>query len=429
MIQFPQVLLTQTTEPAIRGIMPDRPMSMINQALIQRIESRFKARFGSLPDHIARAPGRVNLLGEHVDYNQGLVIPAAIDRAAYVAFSAAPGSETTILADDFNEEVTVTDTSVKKKVQANGFTLPEWSLYPAGVMSRLAEYGIYPVPIQAVFASDVPRGAGLSSSASIQAAFITTWLSMANAGMPPMRQALLCQQAENEYVGVKSGIMDQFVSICGMKDHLLLLDCRSLEWESTPLPASAAIVIADTGKRRKLTAGGYNQRRAECEEAVRLLSRDMPDIQNLRDVSVKDFNRLAHRLPPLIEKRARHVVEELARVAQAWDCLKAADLSTFGRLMNACHTSLRDLYEVSSPELDTMAQIAQSLEGCLGARLTGAGFGGCCVCLTSRDQARSVAENLAIRYQALTRIKPEIFITSPVEGAGLIRDGSSPSNL
>jgi len=395
-------------------------MSPINSALIQRIESRFKARFGSSPHHITRAPGRVNLLGEHVDYNQGLVIPAAIDRAAYVAFAAAPDRATTLLADDYSEEVTVTDTSIKNKNQANGLKLPDWSLYPAGVMSQLAEYGIEPVPIQAVFASDVPLGAGLSSSASVQAAFITTWLSMANAGVPPMRQALLCQQAENDYVGVNSGIMDPFASICGMDNRLLLLDCRSLEWETTSLPASAAIVIADTGKRRKLTAGEYNQRRLECEEALRLLSRDLPGIRSLRDVAPGDFNRLVHMLPPTIAMRARHVVEEIRRVSQAWACLKTADLLKFGRLMDACHSSLRDLYEVSSPELDNMVQIAQSLEGCLGARLTGAGFGGCCVCLVNRENADAFVNELTVRYQAAMGIKPDIFAASISKGAGLI---------
>jgi len=236
-----------------------------------------------------------------------------------------------------------------------------------------------------------------------------------------MRLALLAQKAENEYVGLKSGIMDQFASACGVEGRLLLLDCRSLVWKTLVLPASVSIVIADTSVRRKLTSGEYNQRRAACEEAVRLLRRDLPAIQSLRDVSVEDFNCLEKNLPREIGRRARHAVEEIARMRQAEWSLEAGDIRAFGGLMNECHASLRDLYEVSCPELDAMARIAQGLEGCYGARLTGAGFGGCTVNAVEMNLAQEFSSTLAKKYKAETGLTPQVYISHPSNGAGLLR--------
>ena len=275
--------------------------------------------------------------------------------------------------------------------------------------------------MNAVFASDVPRGSGLSSSASVEMAFIIAWQALGGWTLPPMRRALLGQRAENKYVGVNSGIMDQFASACGVKDKLLLLDCRSLDWKTISLPDGVAIVIADTSVRRKLTTGEYNNRRAACEEAVRLLQRDLPQIKSLRDVSVADFRRYSAKLPEDIEKRARHVVEEIARSKQAESLLNAGDIAHFGKLMNECHISLRDLYEVSCPELDAMTRIAQSLDGCYGARLTGAGFGGCTVNLVGRDRAAEFAKSLAAGYESETGLHPEIYITRASNGAELLK--------
>jgi galactokinase len=235
-----------------------------------------------------------------------------------------------------------------------------------------------------------------------------------------MQLALLAQKAENEYVGVKSGIMDQFASACGVAGKLLLLDCRSLEWRTLPLPEPVSIVVADTTVRRKLTSGEYNKRRAACEEAVRLLQQDLPTIQSLRDVSVEDFNRLGIKLPEEVGRRARHVVEEIGRTKQAQALLEAGDVQHFGVLMNECHVSLRDLYEVSCPELDVMTRIAQSLEGCCGARLTGAGFGGCTVNLVARETVNEFARSLAKQYEEETGLHPQVFISRPSNGAGLI---------
>lgn len=235
-----------------------------------------------------------------------------------------------------------------------------------------------------------------------------------------MQRALLGQKAENRYVGVNCGIMDQFASACGVENKLLLLDCRSLEWKTLPLPDTVSIVVADTGVRRKLTSGEYNNRRAACEEATRLLQRDLPHVKSLRDVNAEEFDRLAKKLPEEIGKRARHVVEEIGRVKQAEASLEAGDVGNFGRLMNECHVSLRDLYEVSCPELDAMVEIAQSLEGCYGARLTGAGFGGCTVNLVSNEKIEAFVQKLAKGYESKTGLRPEIYITRAANGAELV---------
>ena len=380
----------------------------------------YKKRFLQPPQYVARAPGRVNLLGEHVDYNDGFVLPAAIDRATYIAFSPDSTGQATLVAADFGEEARFSPETLAAKTQPDGSPLPEWAHYPAGVAWALGQADLSTPAMQAAFSSDIPRGSGLSSSASIELAFGVAWSTLGGWSLPPMQLALLGQKAENHYVGVNCGIMDQFASACGEKDRLLLLDCRSLEYRSLPLPESTAIVVADTTVRRKLTSGGYNDRRAACEEAVRLLSRDLPGIKALRDVSMESFNRLSHTLPVTVEKRARHVVEEIERTRLAIPLLEQGQTHTFGQLMNACHISLRDLYEVSVPELDTMVQIAQSLPGCQGARLTGGGFGGCTVNLVMLEQAEAFASSLGPEYERQTGLRPEIYICQASRGAGLL---------
>jgi galactokinase len=392
-----------------------------NMKLINHISTIYCETFGHAPAHIARAPGRVNLLGEHVDYNDGFVIPAAIDRATYVAFSPTNARHSTICALDLNQYASFSVETLTSKTQVDSSPLPEWGLYPAGVMKVLHEEDLAILNMTAVFSSNVPQGSGLSSSASIEMAFAVAWETLGGWALPPMKRALLGQKAENQYVGVNCGIMDQFASACGVENKLLLLDCRSLEWKTVPLPENVSIVIADTTVRRKLTSGEYNKRRSACEEAVRLLKEDLPDIKSLRDVSVEDFDRLAKKLPSEIEKRARHVVEEIGRLNQAEALLEAGDVRNFGRLMNECHVSLRDLYEVSSPELNVMVNIAQSLEGCYGARLTGAGFGGCTVNLAAKERADEFAQILAKAYESETGLRPEINITRASNGAKTLR--------
>lgn len=389
--------------------------------LIEHLSTIYREKFGQTPAHIVRAPGRVNLLGEHVDYNDGFVLPAAIDRATYIAFSPVGAPHSTLWAADFDQQVSFSTGTISTKSQIDSFPIPEWGLYPAGVMWSLMEETLPAFSMNAVFASDVPRGSGLSSSASVEMAFMLAWQTLGGWTLPPMQRALLGQKAENHYVGVNCGIMDQFASACGVENKLLLLDCRSLEWKTIPLPEHVSIVIADTTVRRKLTSGEYNKRRAACDEAVRLLQQDLPYIESLRDINVEEFNRLAKKLPGEIEKRARHVVEEIERSNQAEALLEAGNIRNFGRLMNECHVSLRDLYEVSCPELNVMVNIAQSIDGCYGARLTGAGFGGCTVNLVARENAVEFSRTLAKGYELETGLAPEIYITRASNGAELLR--------
>ena len=390
-------------------------------SLHETILARFHEHFGEAPAHLVRAPGRVNLLGEHVDYNDGFVLPIAIDRATWLAFSPSETERTELIALDLSEEVSFTPETLSAKTDVSGKPLPAWALYPAGVMWALHEAGLATPALKGIYASNVPQGSGLSSSASVEMAFVLAWQTLGGWKRPPMERALLGQKAENRYVGVNSGIMDQFASACGEQDRLLYLDCRSLEWRTLPLPNDVAIVIADTRMRRALTSGEYNKRRADCEEAVRLLRAELPDIRSLRDVDVETFNRFADRLPERVQKRARHVVEEIERSQQVISVLEQGDMSEFGRLINDCHASLRDLYEVSIPELDTMVDIAQSLPGCYGARLTGAGFGGCTVNLVAREQADAFSQALAEGYKAKTDLVPEIYICSASPGAELVK--------
>ena len=389
--------------------------------IIDELINQYQQKFGQMPAHIARAPGRVNLLGEHVDYNDGFVLPAAIDRATYLAFSPTSTDHSTLVAVDFDQQASFSLETIPSKTQTDASPMPEWTLYPAGVMWALNQEKLSTLAMNAAFTSNVPRGSGLSSSASVEMAFMIAWQTLGGWTLPPMQLALLSQKAENKYVGVNCGIMDQFASACGVENKLLLLDCRSLEWKTIPLPDNVSIVIADTTVRRKLTSGEYNKRRSACEEAVRLLQKDLPNIKSLRDVSIDQFNSLSGKFPTEVQKRARHVVEEIERSNQAETLLGKGDVQNFGRLMNECHTSLRDLYEVSCPELDIMARIAQSLKGCYGARLTGAGFGGCTVNLVASEQVNDFAKNLATGYETETRLHPEIYITRASGGAELLK--------
>ena len=379
----------------------------------------FLQRFHAEPEYICRAPGRVNLLGEHVDYNDGFVLPAAIDRSTWIAFRKSASLDYTILALDLAEETTFSLATLRKKKTSAGSPIPEWGLYPAGVAWSLAKERFEIPPMEAVIASDVPRGAGLSSSASVEMAFGVAWEQLGGWSVPSMRLALLGQRAENEYVGVNCGIMDQFASACGVKDRILHLDCRTLDWKTLQMPAGVSIVIANTSVRRSLSGSAYNDRRAACEDAVRILQKPLPKIKSLRDVSLEALNQNAYLLPPLVQKRARHVVEEICRTELAVKMLENGDVVRFGEVMDQCHVSLRDLYEVSCPELDTMVEIGRSLPGCYGARLTGAGFGGCTVNLVSQSASELFASRLAHDYEQKTGLHPEIYICRADNGANV----------
>ncbi|HEU0294452.1 MAG TPA: galactokinase [Anaerolineales bacterium] len=393
--------------------------------LRERVTQLFQNTFDERPEFIVRAPGRVNLLGEHVDYNDGFVLPAAIDRAVWVACSPSGSPHSTLEAADLSERVSFSSETIPAKTDLDGRPLPQWAKYPVGCAWALNEAGYETPSINAIYTSDVPVGSGLSSSAAVEMAFISTFSALSGAShqtsvvqaplLDPMTRAKLGQRAENLYVGVNCGIMDQFASACGKRDHALFLDCRSLEWQPVPLPAGVSIVVADTAVPRSLSTSAYNERRSACEEAARLLG-----AKSLRDVSAAEFHRSKSRLPELVARRAQHVVEEIQRTEQAVFLLKHGNTQAFGRLMNECHESLRDLYEVSCPELDIMVNLARSLDGCYGARLTGAGFGGCTVNLVAQTEAEAFANELASRYTRETGKIPSVYICRAEEGAGMV---------
>jgi galactokinase len=383
--------------------------------LREHITQIFQQTFNSEPEFIIRAPGRVNLLGEHVDYNDGFVLPAAIDRAVRLACSPSAAPHSTVVAVDLDERVSFSSETIPMKTDLDGQPLPHWAKYPAGVAWALNEAGYQTPPINAVFTSDVPRGSGLSSSAAVEMGFGSAWQAAAGFEADAMTRARLGQRAENQYVGVNCGIMDQFASACGKRDHALYLDCRSLEWQTVPLPQDVAIVVADTAVPRSLSDSAYNERRSACEEAARLLG-----AKSLRDVRVDDFHRNKKRLPEIVARRAQHVVEEIQRAEQSVFLLQQNNVKAFGRLMNECHDSLRDLYEVSCPELDMMVNIARELDGCYGARLTGAGFGGCTVNLVAQGETEAFARALAYRYARETNKDPKVYICRAEDGAGVV---------
>lgn len=386
-------------------------------SLREHVTQLFQDTFHEQPGFIVRAPGRVNLLGEHVDYNDGFVLPAAIDRAVWIACSPAPASSphSTLVAADLAERVSFSSETILTKTDVDGKPLPHWSKYPIGCAWALNEAGYQTPAINAVFTSNVPRGSGLSSSAAVEMAFISAWQATGSFEADALSRAQLGQRAENLYVGVNCGIMDQFASACGKRDHALFLDCRSLEWQAVPLPEDIAIVVADTAVPRSLSDTAYNERRSACEEAALLLG-----TKSLRDVNVAEFQRNKNKLPELAARRAQHVVEEIQRTEQAVFLLKQGNVKAFGRLMNECHESLRDLYEVSCLELDVMVNIARSLEGCYGARLTGAGFGGCTVNLVAQSAAKAFANELASRYTRETNRIPSVYICRAEDGAGMV---------
>ncbi len=382
--------------------------------LIDRLHQHCREGWGQAPALVACAPGRVNLLGEHIDYNAGFVLPAAIDRATYVAVVPDERPTLTLEALDLGEAAAVDLNDLE------GRPAQAWARYPAGVAWALREAGLEVRGMKAVYASTVPRAAGLSSSASVEMAFAMAFQHLGGWSRPPMELALLCQRAENKYVGVNCGIMDQFASACGQEGQALLLDCRSLSWEAVSVPANTAIVIANTCVRRELGSSAYNERRSQCEEAVRLLSARLPGVRALRDVAVADFERHAGLLSGKVAQRARHVVEDCERTRVGAARLKKGDAVGFGKLMDECHASLRDLYEVSCPELDAMVAAAQGLPGCYGARLTGAGFGGCTVNLVEQGATAAFSKALAARYNEATGLEGEIYTCRASAGARIL---------
>ena len=361
------------------------------------------------------APGRVNIIGEHTDYADGFVMPAAIDFATLAAISPRSDNTIAIRSINFEEQVGYPIEGLPEKASHH------WSDYPLGVVSVLREAGVAIPSFNLTLNGDVPIGAGLSSSASIEVASMVAILSLTTADIPMAQVAQLCQRAENEFVGARVGIMDQFIACCGAEDHALLLDCRSLEYRLAPIPSHLSLVIANSMVKHSHAGGEYNTRRSEVEEGTALLRSHRPEIKKLRDATLDDLNKWGHEMRPNVLKRCRHIITEDNRTVAAADALEASDLKTLGRLMYEAHASYRDDFEASCPEADILVDLAAKEAGCVGARLTGGGFGGCTVNLVENVRAKAFSEHLRDGYREATGIDADIYLCRASAGAHEIR--------
>ena len=371
---------------------------------------RFRARFSTHP-RVFRAPGRVNLIGEHTDYSDGFVFPMAIEMATYIG--ASPRSDGRLVLHSENYDATV-EINI-----ASAMALKHWSDYIVGVAVELRKLGLELGGADMLIASEVPLGAGLSSSAALEVSSAMALLGLADKQARKSEIGVICQRAENNFVGARCGIMDQFISVNGQEGHALMLDCRSLEFRQVPIPAGIAVVACNTMARHSISGGEYNQRRQQCEEAARLLG-----VRALRDVSMAEFERRAGQLPDPERRRARHVISENARVMEFARALEADDRPYMGRLMAESHRNLRDDFEVSCRELDVMVEAAKQVEGLIGSRMTGGGFGGCTVNLVRDDAVNRFRESVAQKYVHETGVQPQIYVTHAADGAGEVGDGN-----
>jgi galactokinase len=381
----------------------------MSHALDARTIAAFGQEFGSTPAALSRAPGRVNVIGEHTDYNGGFVLPMAIERAARLAFRPREDRIIRVHAIEFGETVAF-DVARLTPGRPTG----HWSEYVKGTAWSLREAGFDLRGWDGVLGSDVPIGAGLSSSAAIE--LTVAHACQAASGFPwePKAMALRAQHAENEWVGMQCGIMDQLISAAAEPGALLLVDCRSLETQAVPLPDDLRVVVLDTATRRGLVGSAYNERRAQCERAAATLG-----VPQLRDATSAWLASRARDLDPVTCRRARHVVGENERTLAAAEAARRGDAAALGRLLDASHESLRDDFEVSSPALDTMVACARAIDGCLGARMTGAGFGGCALALVRHDALEGFVASVAPRYAAATGLRPSVYACRPAGGASV----------
>jgi galactokinase len=383
----------------------------LNRSNSGEVARTFEREFHA-PAQLFRAPGRVNLIGEHTDYNDGFVLPSAIGFYTQVAISPRDDHQLVLMSTEYDERFQLDVSHLPEQ------KLGRWCDYVVGVGRELVRSGHALGGANLLVHGEVPVGAGLSSSASLEVASALALASLSQAALPLEEIARLCQRAENQFVGARVGIMDQFVSCFGKEQHAVLLDCRSLQFELVPVPAGVTFVIANTMVKHQLAGGEYNRRREECEAGVRVLAKFYPGIQALRDVSVEQLAAHQSDLPPVIYRRCQHVVQENARTLEAARRFRSGDLGAVGRLMHASHESLRDLYQVSCRELDVMVETAESLPGFIGGRMTGGGFGGCSVNLVEPGAAESFSPAIASRYREKTGITPEVYICSAANGAG-----------
>jgi galactokinase len=377
----------------------------------ESLRSAFRERYGREP-RLFRAPGRVNLIGEHTDYNDGFVLPMAIDRETVVA--AAPRADRRVRLFSLNVDESFEFDLDRPGARQRGI----WLDYVEGVAHALEARGVALRGADLAVSSDIPVGAGLSSSAALEVSVGLALSSISGAEVGRVTLALAGQSAEHEYVGIKCGIMDQFIAALGRAGHALLIDCRSLEAKLIPFDTSeVAVVICDTRVKHELSSSEYNTRRAECERGVEILREHLPGIRALRDVSVAELERLAHHLPDVIRRRCRHVVTENERTLAAAGAIERGEMDEMGRLMDRSHRSLRDDYEVSCRELDLLVDIAGNHGGVIGARMTGGGFGGCTVNLVRRDSLEEFQRVVSEEYARATNIQAGIYVSAAGDGA------------
>jgi len=378
------------------------------------IKSKHREIFGAEPELIVHAPGRVNLIGEHTDYSEGYVLPVAINMGISLGISKIEGSKViAVYSVDYDKKVVSLYSDLVKSTV-------DWFNYPMGVVKVLIKQGFEFEGVRITFTGNVPVGAGLSSSAALEIAVAYAIQSLYHLDIEGAHLAKICQQAEHEVVGVKCGIMDQYISRMGKRDNALLIDCRTLEYRHVPLNLqSACFLITNSNVPHQLARSKYNERVAECEEAVKVLASSKPGT-SLRDFTLDDFEENRNHLAANIRKRAFHVISENTRVLQAENSLQKGDLAEFGKLMNESHDSLKIYYEVSSPELDWLVESAQAIPGCYGSRMTGAGFGGCTITLIDRASVAQYREKIK-EYEPKFGFKPvgyDVIMTEGVRAIG-----------
>lgn len=376
--------------------------------LTEKVTNAFWEQFDSAPDFLIRAPGRVNIIGEHTDYNDGYVLPMAIDRAVWIALR--PRSDKRIYLRSLEKRAPA-DFSLTDVRPAKG----NWFEYVKGMAVMLQQAGKTLSGWEGILTSDVPVGSGLSSSAALEIATGAAFCVVSGFPFDGVELARLGQKTENEWVGANTGIMDQMISANGQADHALLIDCRDLSTRPIQLPGETVIVVMDTMTRHSHTESGYNDRRASCELAAEILGKS-----HLRDLTYEELQSHADKLDEVTFRRARHVVTENQRVLDAVQAMRDGDATRLGLLMNASHASLHNDFEVTNDALDTMARIAREQGGCYGARMTGGGFGGCAVALVQSNSVEVMASSVADNYEATTGLKPNVFFTSAADGATAI---------
>lgn len=376
---------------------------------------QFKTKFQELyqaDPRIFSAPGRVNLIGEHTDYNEGFVLPFAIEHKTYVAVSAREDNRIKVFSQTIDESAEFSLEEDYTSVERN------WTLYIRGIFRVLQQKDFDLRGANLLIDSEIPFGAGLSSSAALEIAVGSALNSVFNLQVELTDLAFIGQRVEHEFVGVKSGIMDQLASAFGRAGHAILIDCRSLEIKYVPLLlGDAAMVVCNSNVKHELASSEYNTRRAECERGVEILQSEMPEIKSLRDVEPEEFLKYEYKLPETVRKRCRHVITENARTLAAVSALKEGDLTELGNLMFASHASLRDDYEVSCAELDKLVEIARESQGVFGARMTGGGFGGCTINLVRRDRLEEFEENIVREYKTAFGFEPTVYMVEAADGA------------